>query len=50
MFGGPMLGLFIAAIYVPVTNTKGGFIGFIFGAGLKNLQLEFCSIYSIEIG
>ena len=28
-----MLGLFIAAIYIPVTNTRGAFNGFIAGAG-----------------
>ena len=33
MFGGPILGLFIAGIYIPIANTKGAFIGFIAGAG-----------------
>lgn len=36
MFGGPMVGLFIAGISIPIANTKGAFIGFVTGAGMAS--------------
>ena len=33
MFGGPMLGLFLAGICIPIANAKGAFVGYVIGAG-----------------